>query len=85
MARYLIETADEEGSTQVEIKDHYLPRALFVERMRSQIDQYTLYNGLAITSLLNRLHMMVDADAAAELGEDLNLEDEDSEGVIKWT
>jgi hypothetical protein len=44
-----------------------------------------MFNGLAITSLLNRLHQLVDVDLIPELGEDLSLEDEESEGVISWT
>lgn len=34
--------------------------------------------------MLTRLHQIVDNDLINELGEDLTLEDEDSQGVISW-
>lgn len=82
LARYLVEP----HSSEVELKNHSIERQEFIQRLRSEIPQYGLFNGLAITSMLGRLHQIVsDRDTIAELNEDLNLEDEDATGEIKWS
>ena len=48
------------------------------------IPRYNVYNGLAITSLLNRLHEMVSVTDLQDFGEDLNLEDDDAQGTCTW-
>ena len=58
--------------------DHEFERIALIERMRQEIKPYNLYNGLAITSLLNRLHELVDIGDLQDFGEDLTLEDEES-------
>ena len=82
LARYLVEP----HSSEVELKNHSIERQEFIQRLRSEIPQYGLFNGLAITSMLGRLLQIVsDRDTIAELNEDLNLEDEDATGEIKWS
>ena len=58
LARFIIEPEGE----QVEIKDYTLSRPEFINRLRVLIPNYNLLNGLAITSMLNRLHELVEID-----------------------
>lgn len=71
LARYLTQS-----STTSESKNQ-ATRSEFIKRLRSLIPKYTLYNGLAITAMLTKLHEIVDSGAVGDLGEDLNLEDEE--------
>ena len=48
------------------------------------VKPYHLFNGIAVTSLLTRLHEMVSLEQMQDFSEDLALEDEAQQGAISW-
>ena len=54
-----------------------------VRAMRQYVPEYSLLNGLQVSSMLGHLASMVDGKHEAML-EDLNLEDDDSVGVLSF-
>lgn len=93
LARFLIETPNEEGKvlqlTDSEFKGQTHAQAAFARRkdiqgkFLSNIKDYALYNGLAITSMLSRLQSMFE-DYRTELKEELGDADYDEAGVAPW-
>jgi len=58
-------------------------RTALITTMREHIPSYTVMNGIEVSGLLGRLVNMVDG-RHQEIMEELNLEDEDSEGVLPF-
>ena len=65
----------------VEAKDHLVDRETLILRFKDHIANYMLYNTLALDSMLSRLQGIMQ-DKLAEYIDDLNLEDEDSNGFL---
>ena len=82
IARFIVEgPATSEEDAEIEERDHSVDKETFIKRLRSHITQYNLLNGLAITSMLTRLQGIIDTKTK-DFAEDLNLDDEDSNGYL---
>lgn len=79
LARFLIEKPNEEGKVEFSMQASMRRKDLH-EKLMSHLKEYMLYNGLAITSLLNRLQGMFE-DYKVELLEELESQDYDDLGT----
>lgn len=85
LARYLIESPDENGKVMKQ-DDHdnacKLLRKDLQAKLLSKVPDYSLYNGVAITSLLNRLQQIFESKCI-EIETDLEDKDMEDKGVLK--
>lgn len=79
MARYLIEKPNADGKVEFSMQTA-IPRKQLQENLLKNIKDYMLYNGLAITSLLNRLQGMFE-DYRTDLLQELEDQDYDDLGT----
>lgn len=82
MARFLVEGAGEKGE-MIEDKEHSTDRENLINRLKTHVPDYMLYNSLALESMLSRLQGIM-SGKAGEFLEDLNLDDEDSNGYLPF-
>ena len=84
MARFFVE-GPPEGDDDIEIdeKDHSSDRESLINRLKAHVSPYMLYNSLALDSMLSRLQGIM-SGKSAEFLEDLNLDDEDSNGYLPF-
>lgn len=84
MARFFIE-GPPEGDDDAEIaeQEHTSDRLSLITRLNTHVSPYMLYNSLALESMLSRLQGIMSGKAADFL-DDLNLDDEDSNGYLPF-
>ena len=84
MARFFVE-GPPEGDSGAEIadKEHTADREALILRFKKHMGDYMLYNTLALDSMLSRLQGIM-SGKAAEFIDDLNLDDEDSNGFLPF-
>lgn len=80
MARFFVEGVGEKDE-MIEEKEHSTDRENLIERLKAHVPNYMLYNSLALESMLSRLEGIM-SGKAGEFLEDLNLDDEDSNGYL---
>lgn len=84
MARFFVEgLAEGDQDKELEEKDHTSDRESLIKRFKTHIGDYMLYNTLALDSMLSRLQGIM-SGKSAEFLDDLNLDDEDSNGYLPF-
>jgi len=84
MARFFVEgLAEGDQDKELEQKDHTSDRESLIKRFKTHIGDYMLYNTLALDSMLSRLQGIM-SGKSAEFLDDLNLDDEDSNGYVPF-
>ena len=83
LARFFIEGPVEGDDTEIEEKEHSSDRETLITRFKAHIGDYMIYNSLALDSMLSRLQGIM-SGKDAEFLDDLNLDDEDSNGFVPF-
>lgn len=84
MARFFIEGPPQaKDDSNVESKNHVADREILILRFKQFVSNYMLYNTLALDSMLSRIQGIMDGKKS-DFIDDLNLEDEDSNGFLSF-
>jgi len=84
IARFFVEGPAEGGSDTIVDKEHFTDRETLIERFRKYVTVFMVYNVLAVESMLSRLQGIM-RGKGAEFLDDLNLDDEDSNGFLPFS
>lgn len=78
VARYLCENPKDGKVTE---EDHEETRTNLIRKVQAEIPEYFIYNGFAVTSMINRIHGLIDGKAE-EFEDDLMIEDDDNNDYL---